>query len=87
MRFKPPSVWLLFVVSQCLVAIQVLFTLVGLVYVLIDTWHVSNMMWTGGDPKSLTLVTLVFIFVQTLTLVPIVILVRNQPKTRHGQDK
>ncbi|MCP4890022.1 MAG: hypothetical protein GY904_25890 [Planctomycetaceae bacterium] len=44
----------------------------------------SNMMWTGGDPKSLTVATLVFIFVQALTLVLIVILVRNQPKTHHG---
>lgn len=83
-RFKHPIVWLLFVVSQCLVAIQVLFTFVGPVYVLVGTWHVSNMMWTGGDPQSLTFATLVFIFVETLTLVPIVILVRNQPKTRHG---
>lgn len=84
LRFKHPIVWLLFVVSQCLVAIQVLFTFVGPVYVLVDTWHVSNMMWTGGDPQSLTLATLVFIFVQTLALVPLVILVRNQPKTRQG---
>ena len=30
-RFKHPIVWLLFVVSQCLVAISVLFTFVGLV--------------------------------------------------------
>jgi hypothetical protein len=76
--YKRPIVWLLFVVSQCIVAFWVLFTYLGLVYVLINTWGMSNMMWKGGDPQNLAIVTLVFVVVQTLTAIPIVILIRKK---------
>ena len=81
---KRPFAWLLLVVSQCIVAFLVLFTYAGLVYVLIDTWGVSHMMWKGGDPKSLAIVTSIFIVVQTLTAIPIVILIRSRPDRRIG---
>lgn len=79
---KQPFAWLFFIVSQCIVAFGVLFTYTGLVYVLIDTWGVSHMMWKGGDPKNLTIVTLIIVVVQTLTAIPIVILIRNRPGGR-----
>ncbi len=79
---KRPFVWLLFVVSQCIVAFWVLFTYLGLMYVLIDTWGVSHMMWKGGDPQNVAIVTLVFVVVQSLTAIPIVILIRNKSDGR-----
>jgi hypothetical protein len=88
---KQPYAWSCFLVSQCIVAFGVLFSYAGLMYVLIDTWGVSHMMWKGGDPNSLAIVTFIFVVVQTFTAIPIVILIRNRPDGRfkhanHGHD-
>lgn len=79
---KRPSAWVFFLVSQCLLAFWILFTYLGHVYVLIDTWGAGNMMWSGGDPTNLTIATLIFVVMQTLALIPIRILLRHRPNGR-----
>lgn len=61
-----------------MLAFVVLCAYAGLVYLLIDTWGEYSMMWAGGNPKSLVIVTLVFAVAQSITVMPIVMLIRHR---------
>lgn len=76
---KRSHAWRLLFVSQSTLAFLVFFTYAGLVYVLIDTWGYRSMMYSGGDPQSLGIVTLIFVVVQTASVIPVIILIRHRP--------
>ncbi len=77
-----PFAWWLAIVSHCILAILVLLVHGFIAYDQIQNWEQSGRLSPYGDPMVVTIVATSFIVLQTLAVIPLVILVRNRPDSR-----
>ena len=76
------SAWWLAIVTHFVLAILVVLAYACLMYALIDDMGRSGRFTIGATPTMLAVVTMIYLVVQTVAVIPLVILIRNSPDSR-----